>query len=229
MPARLILLALSALFFSASCTPVRTVYDSQGNEIREDDEPGGEKDLISTFEKRFDAAFSEQQSEDGVPRTVSSKVSSFQQELDNARRTDTPFATGRFDTGKNLDLRNSGFADSGKRFSTNKDGIEKTANSMYSRDLRPDFMNENHGISRNTQYSGASADHRSSLEGMNLSDRSKTHYLNDSIPYSTEQGNHYVEERRNKTEQPTIIDYQEYYRQHRNSVRQLLGRDNEPQ
>jgi hypothetical protein len=65
------------------------------------------------------------------------------------------------------------------------------------------------------------------MEGMALNDRSKSHYLSDSIPYSTNQSNHYVEGRRNKTEQPTIMNYQEYYRQHRNSVRQLLGRDNE--
>jgi hypothetical protein len=226
MPARFYQLALILLFFSASCTPVRTVYDSQGNEVK-DDEPGGEKDLVSTFEKRFDASFSEQKTQDGVPQTMSSKVSSFQRQLDDARKIDKPFATGNFDTGRKLDLRSDGFAGAGKRFNSGKDGIERTSNSMYSTDLRPDFMNESHGISHTNRYRGANEDSRSSLEGMALDTRSTLHHLNESIPYSTNQGSNYVEDRRNNRKQPTIIDYQDYYRMHRNSVRQLLGRDNE--
>ena len=225
MPARSAMLALSAILACASCTPVRTIYDDQGNIVK--DEPGGEKDLVSTFEKRFNDSFSEHKTQDGVPQTTSSKVSSFQRQLDDARRIDKPFATGDFDTGKTLDLRSDGFAGAAKRFDSGKDGIERMANSMYSTDLRPDFMNDSHGISHSNRYQGADKESRSSMEGMALNDRSKSHYLSDSIPYSTNQSNHYVEGRRNKTEQPTIMNYQEYYRQHRNSVRQLLGRDNE--
>ena len=225
MPARSAMLALSAIRACASCTPVRTIYDDQGNIVK--DEPGGEKDLVSTFEKRFNDSFSEHKTQDGVPQTTSSKVSSFQRQLDDARKIDKPFATGDFDTGKTLDLRSDGFAGAAKRFDSGKDGIERTANSMYSTDLRPDFMNDSHGISHSNRYQGADKDSRSTMEGMALNDRSKSHYLSDSIPYSTNQSNHYVEGRRNKTEQPTIKNYQEYYRQHRNSVRQLLGRDNE--
>ena len=94
------LLMLLAMLGCTACTPVRTVYDSQGNEVK-DDEPGGEKDLMSTFEKRFDNDFSEKKNADGVPVTTSGKVSSFQRELDNARKIDKPFATGNFDTGRN--------------------------------------------------------------------------------------------------------------------------------
>ena len=226
MPARFYQLALILLLFSASCTPVRTIYDDQGNVVK-DDEPGGEKDLISTFEKRFDATFSEHKTQDGVPQTTSSKVSSFQRQLDDARKIDKPFATGNFDTGRQLDLRNDGFAGAGKRFDSGREGIDRTANSMYSTDLRPDFMNDSHGISHSSRYKGADKASRSTLEGMTLDDRSKSHHLNESIPYSTDQGSNYVEDRRNNRKQPTIINYQDYYRMHRNSVRQLLGRDNE--
>ena len=222
-------LPLVLLLCCTACTPVRTVYDAQGNEVKDEEEGGGEKDLMSTFEKRFDAAFSEQKTKDGVPQTTSSKVSSFQRELDDARRIDKPFATGSFDTGKHLDLREDGFAGAGKRFSTGKDGIEKTTNSMYSTDLRPDFMDASHGISFSDRYTGATHDDRSDLEGRTRDDRSKTHYLTDYEPYNTGQQNNYTEHRRNKTPQPTIIHYQDYYRQHKNSVRQLLGRDNDPQ
>ena len=221
------ILIATSLFICPGCTPVRTVYDEQGNVVT-DDEPGGEKDLASTFEKRFDAAFSEKKTQDGVPMTTSSKVSSFQRELDDARRIDKPYATGSFDTGRKLDLRDDGFAGAGKRFTSGKGDIEKATNSMYSTDLRPDFMNDSHGISRSQHYAGARQDARSSLEGRTLDERSRTHYLPDTIPYTREQQNNYVENRRNQAKQPTIIDYQEYYRRHKNSVRQLLGRDNEP-
>lgn len=228
MPLRLLTVALLALLCCSACTPVRTVYDSMGNEVNEE-ENGGEKDLMSTFEKRFDAAFSEQKTTDGVPQTTSSKVSAFQRDLDNARRMDKSFSTGSFDTGKQLDLKDSGFAGAGKRYSTGKDGIEKTANSLYSKDLRPDFMNESHGISHSTRYTGADSGIRSPLEGISTKERSQSYYLAGDTPYSTsQQDTGYVEHRRNKTPQPTITDYQDYYRQHRNSVRQLLGRDNEP-
>lgn len=219
---------LTGLLCSTACTPVRTVYDSMGNEVTDDD-TGGEKDLMSTFEKRFDAAFSEQKTADGVPQTTSSKVSSFQKDLDDARRMDKQFSTRSFDTGKHLDLRENGFTGSSKRYDTGKDGIERSANSMYSTDLRPDFMNESHGISHSHRYSGADGGDRSTLEGISTDERSKSHYLTDYEPYRTSQESGYIEHRRNKTQQPTIINYQEYYRQHKNSVRQLLGRDNEPQ
>lgn len=222
-------LPLVLLLCCTACTPVRTVYDTQGNEVKDDEDGGGEKDLMSTFEKRFDSAFSEQKTKDGVPQTTSSKVSSFQRELDDARRIDKPFATGSFDTGKHLDLRDDGFAGAAKRFSTGKDGIEKTTNSMYSTDLRPDFMDASHGISFSDRYTGATHDDRSDLEGRTRDDRSKTHYLTDYEPYNTGQSNSYTEHRRNKTPQPNIIHYRDYYRQHKNSVRQLLGRDNDPQ
>lgn len=223
-------LTLALLLCCTACTPVRTVYDEQGNVVTDDDDGGGEKDLMSTFEKRFDAAFSEQKTKDGVPQTISTKVSPFQRELDEARRLDKTFATGSFDTGKHLDLREDGFAGASKRFSSGKDGIDKESNSMYSTDLRPDFMDESHhGISFSDRYSGASHDDRSDLEGRTRDDRSKIHHLTDYEPYHTGQSNSYTEHRRHKTPQPTIINYQDYYRQHKNSVRQLLGRDNDPQ
>lgn len=222
------ILALLALLCCSACTTVRTVYDSQGNEVKDDDTPGVEKDLMSTFEKRFETDFSEKKNADGVPVTSSSKVSSFQRELDNARKIDKPFATGSFDTGRHLDFRSDSFGDGGKRFNSGKDGIARTPNSMYSTDLRPDFMNDSHGISHSRHYNGASSADRSDMEGIARNDRSQTHHLTEDEPYSTGESNTYVEGRRNKTPQPDIIDYRDYYRQHIHSVRQLLGRDNEP-
>ena len=169
-------LLLLALLGCTACTPVRTVYDSQGNEVK-DDEPGGEKDLMSTFEKRFDNDFSEKKNADGVPVTTSGKVSSFQRELDNARKIDKPFATGSFDTGRQLDLRDDSVGGGSKRFVTGKDDIARTGNNMFSTDLRPDFMNESHGISHSQRYRGASTADRSDLEGIARNDRDETYHL----------------------------------------------------
>ena len=217
------LLILSSLLCSTACTTVRTVYDSQGNVVKDDDTGGIEKDLMSTFEKRFDAAFSEQKTKDGVPMTTSSKVSSFQRELDNARKIDKEFTTKGFDTGKQLNIRDTGFSGASKTFSTAS--IQKKQSDRYSTDLRPDFMNETHGISHATRYT-ADHDDRSFAEGVNLNDRSTTYHLDEQEPYSTSQENNYVESRRNKTKQPTIIHYSDYYRQQRQGIRALLGRDN---
>ena len=89
-------------------------------------------------------------------------------------------------------------------------------------------MNESHGISHSQRYGGASSADRSDMEGIARNDRSQTYHLTGDESYSTGESSTYVEGRRNKTPQPDIIDYRDYYRQHIHSVRQLLGRDNEP-
>ncbi len=221
---RLLTLVLAALLCGSGCTPVRTVYDANGNEVKDDDS-GGEKDLMSTFEKRFDAAFSEKKTADGVPQTTSSKMSSFQRELDEARRIDKAFATSRFDTGRHLDLRSDSYAGAAKKFISGKDSLERTPSSLYSTDLRPDFMNESHGISHNKRYD-VQRDARSSMEGKVLS--TNNYQLSDYEPYTTSQESGYIESRRFKTEQPTIIKHTEYYRQYKHGIRALLGRDNDP-
>lgn len=211
-----------------ACTPVRTVYDSQGNVVEDDDEPGVEKDLMTTFEKRFDAAFSEKKTKDGVPMTTSSKVSSFQRELDDARKIDKTYSTGRFDTGSRLNWREDGYSAATKRFNSGKEEIARTGNSMYSTDLRPDFMNESHGISHSQQFAGASRTNRSTLEGMTSNERGEYFHLSDYSPYTTNTESGYIESRRDKTEQPTIIDHKDYYRQFRGGLKGLLGTDNAP-
>lgn len=218
LPAFILLLVCTA------CTPVRTVYDAHGNVV--DDEPGGEKDLMSTFEKRFDAAFSEQKTKDGVPMTTSSRVSSFQRDLDDARRIDKSFSTGRFDTGARLDLMDERHSALSKRFDPGKGDISKNSHSLFSTGLRPDFMNESHGISHSQRFAGAGRDDRSQLEGRYRDDRGKSVYLTDDEPFTTSEESGYIETRRNKTKQPVIMDKEDYYRQFRGGIKGLLGTDN---
>lgn len=219
-----LILPVLTLLELAACTPVRTVYDENGNVVS--DEPGGEKDLMATFEKRFDAAFSEQKTKDGVPMTTSSKVSAYQRDLDEARRIDKTFSTGTFDTGSRLGLRDSSYDAAAKRFQTGKSDISRTTNSMYSTALRPDFMNETHGISHNQRYAGASSTDRSQLEGLSRNDRSKSFSLTDYEPYTTDTESGYIETRRHKTKEPVIMDKQDYYRQFRGGLKGILGTDN---
>ena len=221
---RIPILLLAALLCGVGCTPIRTVYDSQGNEVKQDDSPGGEKDLMSTFEKRFNDSFKETKTQDGVPRTTSSKVSSFQRYLDDSRRDDTAFATGSFDTGKSLDLRDKSYGDSSRRFFSGKDGIEKKASSMYSTDLRPDFMNESRGISHSRRYLTPS-ESTSRMQGDMARDDGQLFYLGDSASsYQTDQESGYIETRRNKRGEPTIIPYRDYYRQNKMKGTDLLQR-----
>ena len=86
-------------------------------------------------------------------------------------------------------------------------------------------MNESHGISHNKRYD-VQRDARSSMEGKVLS--TNNYHLSDYEPYTTSQESGYIESRRFKTEQPTIIKHTEYYRQYKRGIRALLGRDNDP-
>ncbi len=218
---RLLTYTLAALLCCSGCTPVRTVYDEQGNLVK-DDEPGGEKDLMSVYEKKFNNDFVVKKTKDGVPQTTSNKVSSFQRDLNKARSSKEKFSTKVFDTGKKSDLRDKSFGGANKTFDPGGKAIERNTNSMFARDMRPDFMNETHGISHNNRYREGM--NRFHMEGKTM--QTSTYYNNTTAPFSREEQSTYFEMRRNKSEQPQIIDHQEYYRQHKQGIRDLLGRDN---
>lgn len=216
-------IALATLLCSTGCTPVRTVYDAQGAEVKEDD-GGGETDLMSVYEKRFNNSFSVKKTEDGVPQTVSNRVSSFQSDLEKARKTTSRFSTNSFDTGTGLDLKSKGFDGANKEFATGKAGIDrKNGNTMFSRDMKPDFMNESHGISHSNRFLSV-RDNRARVEGRSTATHS--YHLSESAPYSTSESSNYFESRRYKAEQPVIIDHREYYKKHKQGIRELLGREN---
>lgn len=212
------LLLLSAV----SCESVRTVYDANGNKV-DDDAPSGEKDLMSHFEKQFQDSFSEEKSSDGVPISRSKRVSRYQQDIDEARREDKSFATRYYGGGKESGLRDTAFAGNDKRFGGDERG-EKDSRTAFSTDMRPDFMNESHGIDPTRRYR-SSADDRSAFENTDLDSRERG-YITGRSRYDGADPNGYVETRRDKTPQPDITDFREYYRQNIHSTRKLLGRDN---
>ena len=148
-----------------------------------------------------------------------------QRDLEKARGTTDRFSTRNFDTGSGLDWKNKSFAGASKEFNTGKTAYDKRSNSMFSRDMQPDFMNESHGISHSDRYL-STADNRSSAEGR-ISETS-SYYISETAPFSTGETDHYFESRRDKAGQPVIIDHREYYKKHRQGIRELLGRDNVP-
>lgn len=214
--------ALTLLLLTlCACEPVRTVYDENGRVV--DDRPkSGESDLASRFEDEFNAAFTEQKV-NGVPTATSRRVSSYQKKLDAARREDKEFLTHSYqgNLGES-DLRSAVYGDNDKRWSGSK-RLDKSTREAYSRDWRPDFMNESHGISHSSRY-GAEKGDRMESEQHELGDYTSRYPVNASR-YHTEESNSYVEHRRDKTPQPTVTDFRNYYRQSLKSTKALLNRD----
>lgn len=209
--------------FVVGCQSVRTVYDENGQEVKED-EPGGEKDLMSHFESQFNASFSESRTKDGVPQATSSKRSRFQKDIDEARRDDKEYITGAFGGVERKDsLRTITFSGADKDFAGGK-GYEGLKSSPISRDLRPDFMNESHGISHSDSYMDHST--RSQAEGT-TAEASGRLFSTDASEYQTTRQSGYIESRRTRTPEPRIMDYRDYYRKTIEETRTMLGRDKE--
>lgn len=216
---RLFLIALlSAL---ASCESVRTVYDANGKEVNPD-EPGGEKDLMAHFEKGFQDSFSEEKGPDGVPITKSNRVSQFQKQIDDANRDNKQFNTASYLSDKTSSLRDMNFG--GAKSFAGADRSEKDMRTAFSTDMRPDFMNESHGISADRRFR-STADDRSPYESGVLDSRDRS-FATRSSRYDGAAPNGYVETRRNKTPEPEITDFQDYYRKSIHSTKQLLNREN---
>ncbi len=222
MPNRLLIcLLLSASLLS--CESVRTVYDEGGNVVHDkgDDAPK-ESDLFTEYEKRFDESFSEQRNEHGVPQAQSRRVSSFQAKLDAARDADTPYATKAFGGVKQSDLRSKSF-EGRKIFDARKDYEDgERARSLFSRDARPDFMNESHGIAH-SNYEGGHSE-RSAAEGQYTDAFSGT-YATHASSYRREQESGYFESHRNDTPAPPIYDHREKQTREIMNIRNILGRD----
>lgn len=216
---------LACCMLLGACQSVRTVYDENGQEVKEDDS-GGEKDLMSHFESQFNASFSESRTKDGVPQATSSKRSRFQKDIDAARRGDKEYITGAFATTERQDsLRSITFSGANQDFAGRKtyDGLQT---SSISRDLRPDFMNESHGISHSDSFMDHSS--RSALEGAQATASGRV-YSTDASEFQTDRQSGYIESRRNRTPEPRIMDYRDYYRKTIEETRTMLGRDNDQQ
>lgn len=218
-------LAITALLLSAlcSCESVRTVYDENGKVVKERD-GARERSLNDYFEEEFDSNFTESKTKDGVPQATSHKVSSYQKDIDAARRGDKVYETNAYQGGGGL----SGYA--GKSFdgsSTKFDGSKRfdgfSGDSQYSTDMRPAFMSEGKGVAHTT-YTGHSAADRYRSEGHSYDASGRIYATHDSGISTTDTSN-YFESRKEKWGKPTIISNREYYKRTIEETRTMLGRD----
>lgn len=221
------LAAILCLLCLPACETVRTVYDDSGNEIQE--HSGGERSLEDYLAGSFDKEVSRKKNEDGVPESVSNKVSSYQKHLDNARKDTTTYSTGSYDGLKTLD-RNKSYEGANKAFDRGTPFSGTFANSTYSKDLRPDFMSDSKGIyGREDTYGDASFADRADGDGRAYDAFGiENIYGTNPSDISRDATSGYYESRKNKTPQPRIIDRQDYYKKSIFETRALLGRDNEP-
>lgn len=218
-------ISLLPVFLLCACTPVRTVYDKYGDEVKES-EGATQSDLNSRFEKEFESAFMEKKGKDGVPRTSSDRVSSFQRQLDESRKIQDEYHTKAYGAVRENNSRSVIYSGAGvdSRYSADSDRREKDRKMAYGSDMRPDFMNPTHGISHSTRY-GVDSSNRSSMDGMTGPGYHDSVYSTSESEYATSDSSGYVEGRRNKTPQPDITNFREYYRRSIESTRELLGRD----
>lgn len=218
-------LSILPLLILCACEPVRTVYDSNGQEV-EESEGATISDLNSRFEKEFQSSFMEKKTESGVPQTSSGKVSSFQKYLDDSRRLNKDYTTRSYGDASRNDLRSSTYADADTRYARDNERYDKEAKVAYSTDMRPDFMNDSRGISHSSRYSGADDSHRSAMDGLAAPGyRGHEYDVTADAGYAHGDTDHYVEGRRDKTPAPTITNYRDYYRKTIQDTRALLNRE----
>ncbi len=221
MPLRLTLCLLFACLLLPACESVRTVYDENGNVVKEDERDGAqETDLFSAYEKRFNEAFSEKRNAQGVPEAKSSRVSRYQRELDAARNADSTYSTKSYGGLKSSNLRDQSYGGS-KSYAGSKSYSESRVESALSRDMQPAYMNESHGIAHE-QYKGSLS--RSGAEG-NYTSAYSSVYGTHASSYTREQESGYFESLRNHTPAPPIYDSKTKQMQEILRVRTLLGRD----
>ncbi len=211
----------ACLLLLPACETVRTVYDEGGNVVKDDEREGArESDLFSAYEKRFDESFSEKKNAQGVPEAKSRRVSGFQRELDSARSTDNTYATKSFGGLKESGERSKGFTGT-KIYSGGKVYEVGRMQSAITRDMRPDFMNESHGIAHDS-YQGPLG--RSRDEGSHT-DAWQGAYATHASSYRREQESGYFESLRDRAPAPPIYDHRDVQTKEIMNIRNILGRD----
>lgn len=209
------------LMMLCACEHERTVFDEFGNEVKPEDQMGGEKDLSSHMEAKFNAAFSEKKNAQGIPVAVSNRVSSFQKDLDGSSRASKEFSTKRYNGADSKDVYSMRFAGAGKQYDV-KEAYSGGQGDRIDKELHPAFASESKGIyGTDDAYSGSGA--RYGREGVGNVNNGKKYDTEESY-YSHEMESGYIESRRNNTPPPRVITRDEYYRKSIQDTRAILGR-----
>ena len=146
-----------------ACQTVRTVYDEYGNEVKETQGGGGEKDLSTHMEERFNASFSEKKNAQGVPQAVSNRVSAFQKDLKDASLNKEYFTKNYDGSGAN-EMSSMSFSGSDKRFSGAKEAYSGAMRDRIEKELHPAFASGSKGIyATDDAFAGSTLAMRASL------------------------------------------------------------------
>lgn len=213
---------LSAVMLLSACETIRTVYDEDGKVVSE--HAGGEKDITDHFEKSFDSSFSVKKNDKGIPQAVSNRVSRFQKDLDEARRSDSVYSTSSYAGTDDRSVERMEFAGAGKAYSVHE-AYTGSRGEAINKDLHPAFATSSRGLySTADSYDAENA--RSALEGMR-STMAGGRYSTSESSYSTDDTSGYIESRRDNTPPPRVFSREQYYRKTIDDTRALLGREND--
>ncbi len=217
------LTAVGVLCLLSACATVRTVYDEQGNVVKEHD--GGERDFADYMEEKFNSSFSEKKTEQGIPQAVSNKVSSFQSKLDNSERIDKAFVTGDYAGVGESSLGGRSYSGADKSYSMS--GRYSSEEKRLDRQLHPAFATGSRGIYgeddvyADAREQAAVSGKKSGMEG--------EFYTKETPYYSRSEESGYIETRRDNTPPPRVYSKDEYMGKTIDDVRTMLGRDDEPE
>lgn len=215
-------LLASLLFGLCACESQRTVYDEFGNEVKEPSGGGGgEKDLTTHMEEKWNASFGEQKTASGVPQSVSNRVSSFQSKLDDAGRANKEYLTKSYDGADRDSFYTMQFSGADKKYGL-KEAYSGGMGERIEKELHPAFATESKGIyATSDSYAGNS---RYGREGTRSADSGKSYYTRESY-YTRDTESGYIESRRDYTPPPRVMTRDEYYGKTVQDTRMMLGRD----
>lgn len=223
------LLSFSVCLLSllTACQSVRTVYDENGNEVKERE--GGERSLEEYMQETFDKDVSRKKGESGVPQSASQKVSHYQKAIDEARKDNSVFSTGTFSGIKSFNGKTT-FSGADKDFDKSQSYEGAATRASYNKDLRPDFMSDTKGVFNRDDLYGISSADRATADGSrhDTFNTGHTYDTNYSSSVSRDITSSYYESRKDNFKQPRIINHRDYYRKTIQETRTMLGRDQEP-
>ena len=205
-----------------ACESVRTVYDEFGNEVKEKESGGGEKDLSAHLEEKWNNSFSVKKNDQGIPQAVSNRVSSFQKDLDEAGGTSKQFFTKNYDGAERSDVYSMNFAGADKKYGV-KEAYTGGMGERIDKELHPAFASSGKGI-YSTADSYARADSRYAREGVS-SPSADSRYATQESFYNGQEEHGYFESRRESMPAPRVISRGEYYQKSIEETRMMLGRD----
>lgn len=217
-PVQLLLFGVSALLILSSCELERTVLSDDGKPVISENKKSESGGLEEHFLSDFDAKVSSVKNKDGVPQTVIDKQSSYQGK--NFLMQNSSFAATET-KGSNSEVNKKLFDSGDKKYKTEQWG-GNYANEVFSKDIRPEFMNEGKGIAR-TEWEDAGkviSRRNSDIAGM-VYDHGGEQFDTLKRDGMIEEG---IERGRHTTSKIKIVPYRVQQQRSVEDVRELLGR-----